>query len=73
MPLGFLLLISLLVTAALSAMGNILAPYLPEVVFHVVTFVISLGVIALLFAMMFKRRDQLARRISWRHTDRRAF
>jgi membrane protein len=54
LSLGFLLLISLLVTAALSAMGNVLAPYLPEVVFHVVSFAISFSVVTLLFAMMFK-------------------
>ncbi len=54
LSLGFLLLISLLITAALSAMGNALAPYLPEAVFHVASFAVSFAVISLLFAMMFK-------------------
>jgi membrane protein len=54
LSLGFLLLVSLLVTVALSALSGILAPYLPEAVFHVVSFLISFAVIASLFAMMFK-------------------
>lgn len=54
LSLGFLMLISLLVSAALSAMGNVLASYFPEVVFHAVSFAISFCVITLLFTMMFK-------------------
>ena len=54
LSLGFLLLVSLVVTSALSAMGNTLAPYLPEAVFHIVSFGISFAAISLLFAMMFK-------------------
>jgi membrane protein len=54
LSLGFLLLISLLITTALSAMGNALAPYLPEAVFHVVSFLVSFAAISVLFAMMFK-------------------
>jgi membrane protein len=64
LSLGFLMLISLLVTAALSAMGNVLAPYLPEVVFHVVSFAISFSVVTLLFAMMFKWLPDVV--IGWR-------
>jgi membrane protein len=64
LSLGFLLLISLLVTAALSAMGNALAPYLPEAVFHGVSFVISFTVITLLFAMMFRWLPDVV--IGWR-------
>jgi membrane protein len=64
LALGFLLLISLLVTAALSAMGNLLAPYLPEAVFHIVSFIISFSVIGLLFAMMFKWLPDID--ITWR-------
>ena len=51
---GFLLLISMLVTAALSAAGKYIAPYLPEAAFQAVGFVASFAVITLLFAMMFK-------------------
>ena len=54
MALGFLLLISMLVTTALSAGGKFFAPYLPEAAFQAVSFVVSFGVISLLFAMMFK-------------------
>ena len=54
LSLGFLLLVSLLITTALSAMGGTLANYLPEVVFHTVSFSVSFCVNALLFAMMFK-------------------
>lgn len=64
LSLGFLLLISLLVTAALSALGNILAPFLPEGVFHIVSFAVSFVVISLLFAMMFKWLPDIA--IAWR-------
>ncbi len=54
LSVGFLLLVSLLMTAALSAAGKYLNAYLPEGVMHVVGFLISFGFIALLFAMMFK-------------------
>jgi membrane protein len=54
--LGFLLLMSLAVSAALGAVGNFIAPLLPWHVFLLesVNFVLSLGVIALLLAMIFK-------------------
>jgi membrane protein len=54
LSLGFLLLISMLVTTALSAGGKYLAPYLPEAALQVTGFLVSFGVISLLFAMMFK-------------------
>jgi membrane protein len=50
----FLLLVSMLVTAALSAVGKFIAPYLPEAMFQAFGFVGSFSVITLLFAMMFK-------------------
>ena len=52
--LGFLLLISLLLTAALSAGANVFAPFLPEVFLHIFSFLIGFTVSSLLFAMMFK-------------------
>ncbi len=64
LSLGFLLLISLLVTTALSAMGNLLAPFLPEAVFHIISFAISFSVISVLFAMMFKWLPDID--IGWR-------
>jgi membrane protein len=54
LSLGFLLLVSMLVTTALSAGGKYLAPYLPEILFQIVSSAVSFWVIALLFAMMFK-------------------
>jgi membrane protein len=51
---GFLLLVSLVVTAALAAFGKYAAPYVQEWLLHLVTVLASIGVISLLFAMMFK-------------------
>ena len=63
--LGFLLMVSLLVTAALSAaVGKYFAPYLPEIAFQIVAFVVSFAVIAMLFAMMFKWLPDT--QVSWR-------
>jgi len=54
--LGLLLLVSLVVSAALGAAGNLIAPLLPWPVFmlEAANFLLSLGVIALLLAMIFK-------------------
>ena len=54
LALGFLLLISLLLTAALSAVGKYIAPYLPEGALQIAGSVASFAVISVLFAMMFK-------------------
>jgi membrane protein len=54
LSLGFLLLISMLVTTVLSALGKFIAPYIPEVTLQIVSLAVSFGVISLLFAMMFK-------------------
>ena len=52
--LGFLLLVSLVVTAGLAAVGKYAAPYMQEWVLHLISILVSLSVISLLFAMMFK-------------------
>ncbi|RYD72777.1 MAG: YihY/virulence factor BrkB family protein [Sphingobacteriales bacterium] len=55
--LGFLLLVSLVVSAAMVALGKFLASKLPEVsvyLLQILTFVLSLLVNTLLFAMMYK-------------------
>jgi membrane protein len=54
--LGFLLLVSLVVSAALGAVGTFISPLLPWPVFmlEAANFLLSLGVIALLLAMIFK-------------------
>ncbi|MGC2811581.1 MAG: YihY/virulence factor BrkB family protein [Bradyrhizobium sp.] len=54
LALGFLLMVSLVVTAGLAAFGKYAAPHVQEWVLHLVTILTSLGVISLLFAMMFK-------------------
>lgn len=53
---GFLLLVSLVLSAALAAAGKLFQGWLPgqEALLHLAHFVISFGVITLLFAMMFK-------------------
>jgi membrane protein len=54
LAMGFLLLVSLVITTALSAMGEALSPFFPEALFHLVTLAVSLLVTTTLFAMMFK-------------------
>jgi membrane protein len=55
--IGFLLLISLVITSMLTIFSDLIKEYVPEVfllVFHLLNIIISLGIIATLFAMMFK-------------------
>jgi membrane protein len=54
--MGFLLLVSLVVSALLSALGHYLAGLLPggELLWQVLNFLISFTVITLLFGLMFK-------------------
>src|ERR1700680_2359056 len=54
LALGFLLMVSLIVTAGLAAFGKYAVPHLQEWLLHLVTTLASVGVISLLFAMMFK-------------------
>lgn len=57
LSIAFLLLISLLITAALSAFADWIQNYLPEFilyVFFILNFLFSLAVISTLFALMFK-------------------
>jgi membrane protein len=54
LSLGFLLLVSMLLTAGLSAAGKYISPYLPEAALQIAGFLVSFVVIAVLFAMMFK-------------------
>ena len=61
---GFLLLISMLLSTALAAIGKFVAPLLPEFVFQVLEFAVSFAVITLLFAMMFKWLPDA--QIAWR-------
>jgi membrane protein len=54
LALGFLLLISLLLTTALALSGKYFAPYVPEMAMHALGSLVSFGMITLVFAMMFK-------------------
>jgi membrane protein len=55
--IGFLLLISLLLTSALTAFAGWIKAHLPDFMFYlfyVINFIISFGVVTVLFALMFK-------------------
>jgi membrane protein len=54
LALGFLLLVSLIVTAGLAAFGKYAAPHVQEWVLHLISILVSISVISLLFAVMFK-------------------
>ncbi len=64
--IGFLLLVSLTVSAALAALNQYLSHLLPgiDLFWQLLNFIISLGVITLLFALMFKYLPDV--RIRWR-------
>jgi membrane protein len=65
MGIGFLLLVSLVLSAALAALGkffNYLLP-VPEAVLHIINLIVSFGVITLLFAMIYKILPDA--KISW--------
>jgi membrane protein len=63
---AFLLLVSLVLSAALSAVGNVVSASLPggAVLWQAVNFVMSLGLITVLFAMIFKVIPDA--KIAWR-------
>jgi membrane protein len=54
LALGFLLLTSMIVTAAVAAFSHHVAAYVQEWILHLLSTVISFSVISVLFAMMFK-------------------
>lgn len=64
--IGFLLLVSLVVSAAISALGGFLVGLLPaqEAIWQGLNFVVSFAVITLLFAMIFKVLPDV--KIGWR-------
>jgi membrane protein len=64
--IGFLLLVSLVLSAGLAALGNFMTGLLParETIWQVINFVFSFGVITLLFAMLFKVLPDVT--IAWR-------
>jgi len=64
--IGFLLLVSLVLSAGFSAMGKFMVGLLPayKIVWQGINFVVSLGVITVLFAMIFKVLPDV--KIAWR-------
>lgn len=64
--IAFLLLVSLVVSAGLAAMGSFARDRLPagELLFHAVNFVVSFGVITFLFAAIFKILPEA--KVPWR-------
>jgi hypothetical protein len=63
---GFLLLVSLVCSAGMSALGNFLGDYVTgkEVLLKLLNFGLSLGIITVLFTMIFKFLPDV--RIAWR-------
>jgi membrane protein len=64
LTLGFLLLVSLLVSAGLAAAGKYAATYMPEGVLHIASMLVSFVVVMALFAMMFKWLPDVS--VGWR-------
>jgi membrane protein len=54
LALGFLLLVSLLVTTVLAAGAAYITPFVSEAALHAISFLLSFAMVGLLFAMMFK-------------------
>jgi membrane protein len=66
LAIGFLLLVSLVVSAGLAALGKFMSGLVPaqEIVWQILNFLLSLGLIGLLFAMIFKVLPDV--KIAWR-------
>ncbi len=65
---GFLLLISLVITTLIEALSNWVLYHWPDIVlitFHILNIVISFGIVMLLFALMFKIIPDV--KIRWKH------
>lgn len=68
LSVGFLLLISLTITTIIAVMGDWVMNHWPNIVliiFYVLNFIISFGVVMLLFALLFKLLPDA--RILWKH------
>ena len=64
LTVGFLLLVSMLLTAGLAAFTRTFGGIVPEALMQATGFVVSFGVISVLFAMMFKWLPDT--RVEWR-------
>jgi membrane protein len=64
LTIGFLLLLSMLLTAGLAAFTRTFGTFIPEPLMQAAGFVVSFGVIAVLFSLMFKWLPDAA--VEWR-------
>jgi uncharacterized BrkB/YihY/UPF0761 family membrane protein len=66
LAIGFLLLVSLIISASLSALSNFRQNFFPgfELFWQVLNFAVSFGFISLLFALMYKYLPDV--KITWR-------
>ncbi len=64
LTVGFLLMVSMVATTVLAAIGRVLGPYFPEALAAILGTLVSFGVISLMFAAMFKWLPDA--RIAWR-------
>ena len=62
--IAFMMLISLALTAGISAMGEQVGGGLPETLLHILTFIVTFGIVTALFAAMFKVMPDAT--IAWR-------
>ena len=68
LSVGFLLLISLTITTVIAVMGDWVMNHWPNIIliiFYVLNFIISFGVVMLLFALLFKILPDV--KIKWKH------
>lgn len=75
LSIGFLLLVSLVLSAGLSAMGEVMGGFLTERLhlLQIVTAVVSLAVVTVLFAMIFKFLPDAQPAIAWKDVWTGAF
>lgn len=73
LALGFLLLVSLVVSAVLAALGKFMSGFMPgeEILWQVINFGISLGLITLLYALILKYLPDV--KVPWRDVWMGAF
>ncbi len=66
LSVGFLLLVSLVLTAGIAAFGKFMGGYMPgmEAISQILNFVLSFGIITVLFALIFKYMPDV--RMPWR-------
>jgi membrane protein len=71
--IGFLMLVSLLLSAALAALGKFIGGLIPafEITAHIINAVLSLGIVTVLFALIFKVLPNV--RLHWRDVWTGAF